>query len=192
MCSGVGDWTCLQPGFPIRTSSNHSSVASSSRLIAGSYVLHRLLVPRHPPCALTNLTTDTKMLASTMQFSSYGRKPPGHRRLPNPSHQQHHPADNTEAQRFDRPGSPRGTRPTPVPSGPNSVPRPTPPRPGVPPHHPHPHRSTDTRSTNTSHDSTGQPVDVPPMSNHPGTPVQAVALDPPPPTQGQKAGQHAP
>lgn len=60
MCSGVGDWTCLQPGFPIRKSSNHSSVASSSRLIAGSYVLHRLLVPRHPPCALSNLTTDTK------------------------------------------------------------------------------------------------------------------------------------
>src|SRR4051794_13894837 len=65
----------IQPGFPIRKSSNHSSVASSSRLIAGSYVLHRLLVPRHPPCALKNLTTDTKMLASTMQFSSYGREP---------------------------------------------------------------------------------------------------------------------
>src|SRR3954452_19216842 len=60
MCSGVGDWTYLQPGFPIRKSSNHSSVASSPRLIAGSYVLHRLLVPRHPPCALKNLTTDTK------------------------------------------------------------------------------------------------------------------------------------
>jgi hypothetical protein len=60
MCSGASDWTCLQPGFPIRKSSNHSSVASSSRLIAGSYVLHRLLVPRHPPCALINLTTDNK------------------------------------------------------------------------------------------------------------------------------------
>jgi hypothetical protein len=60
MCSGVSDWTCLQPGFPIRKSSNHSSVASSSRLIAGSYVLHRLLMPRHPPCALINLTTDYK------------------------------------------------------------------------------------------------------------------------------------
>jgi hypothetical protein len=28
-------------------------------------------VPRHPPCALTNLTI--KMLASTVQFSNYGR-----------------------------------------------------------------------------------------------------------------------
>ena len=50
----------IQPGFPIRRPSNHSSVASSSRLIAGSYVLHRLLMPRHPPCALNNLTTKTK------------------------------------------------------------------------------------------------------------------------------------
>ena len=50
----------IQPGFPIRTSSNHSSVASSSRLIAGSYVLHRLLVPRHPPCALKNLPQKLK------------------------------------------------------------------------------------------------------------------------------------
>jgi hypothetical protein len=74
MCSGVGDWACPQSGFPIRKSSDHSSVANSPRLIAGSYVLHRLLVPRHPPCALTNLTTKIHwMLASTMQFSSYGR-----------------------------------------------------------------------------------------------------------------------
>jgi hypothetical protein len=71
MCSGVGDRTCLLPGFPIRKSSDHSSVGSSPRLIAASYVLLRLLVPRHPPCALTNLAT--KMLASTVQFSNYGR-----------------------------------------------------------------------------------------------------------------------
>ena len=32
-------------------------VANSPRLFAGSYVLLRLLVPRHPPCALKNLTT---------------------------------------------------------------------------------------------------------------------------------------
>ena len=56
------------PGFPIRTPSDLSSVDSSPRLIAASYVLHRLLMPRHPPCALKNLTT--KMLASTVQFSN--------------------------------------------------------------------------------------------------------------------------
>jgi hypothetical protein len=44
-------------GFPIRRSPGQSLVADSPGLIAGSYVLLRLLVPRHPPCALTNLAT---------------------------------------------------------------------------------------------------------------------------------------
>jgi hypothetical protein len=45
------------PGSPIRTPWDHSSVDSSPRPIAASHVLHRLLVPRHPPYALKNLTT---------------------------------------------------------------------------------------------------------------------------------------
>src|SRR3712207_737292 len=68
MNSGAGDTTQLVPGFPIRTPWDHSSVDSSPRPIAASHVLHRLLVPRHPPSALDNLTT--KMLASTMHFST--------------------------------------------------------------------------------------------------------------------------
>src|SRR4029450_9229980 len=68
MCSEVGDTTQLVPGYPIRTPWDHSSVDSSPRPIAASHVLHRLLVPRHPPFALDNLTT--KMLASTMQFTT--------------------------------------------------------------------------------------------------------------------------
>jgi hypothetical protein len=43
-------------GSPIRTPWDHSSVDNSPRPIAASHVLHRLLVPRHPPCALSNLT----------------------------------------------------------------------------------------------------------------------------------------
>src|SRR6476469_8629992 len=43
-------------GFPIRTPPDHSSVANSPGLIAGSNVLHRLLMPRHPPCALHSLS----------------------------------------------------------------------------------------------------------------------------------------
>jgi hypothetical protein len=43
-------------GSPIRTPPDHSSVANSPGLIAGSYVLHRLLMPRHPPCALHSLS----------------------------------------------------------------------------------------------------------------------------------------
>ena len=39
-------------GFPIRTPSDHRSFINSPRLIADYRVLHRLLMPRHPPCAL--------------------------------------------------------------------------------------------------------------------------------------------
>src|SRR3954470_12870069 len=57
-------------GFPIRTPWDHSLVDSSPRPIAASHVLHRLLVPRHPTFGLDNLTTENKMLASTVQFST--------------------------------------------------------------------------------------------------------------------------
>src|SRR5690349_1202168 len=70
MHSGMEDTTRLVPGFPIRTPWDHSLVDSSPRPIAASHVLHRLLVPRHPPSALDNLTTENKMLASTVQFST--------------------------------------------------------------------------------------------------------------------------
>jgi hypothetical protein len=48
------------PGFPIRTSSDPRSVDSSPRHNAASHVLHRLPVPRHPPCALKHLQHKTK------------------------------------------------------------------------------------------------------------------------------------
>ena len=57
MCSGRGDEPLRPPGFPIRKSPDLSLVADSPGLIAGSYVLLRLLVPRHSPCALINLAT---------------------------------------------------------------------------------------------------------------------------------------
>jgi hypothetical protein len=42
-------------GFPIRKSPDRSLFSDSPRLIAAVHVLHRLLVPRHPPCALVLL-----------------------------------------------------------------------------------------------------------------------------------------
>ena len=58
-------------------------VDSSPRPIAASRVLHRLLVPRHSPSALGNLTT--KMLASTVQFSNNGQpRPHRHHTHPKP------------------------------------------------------------------------------------------------------------
>lgn len=59
MYSVTGDTTSLVPGFPIRTSSDQRSVDSSPRHNAASHVLHRLPVPRHPPCALKHLQHKT-------------------------------------------------------------------------------------------------------------------------------------
>jgi hypothetical protein len=81
--SDAGNPTSLGLGFPIRTSSDHSSVDNSPRHNAASHVLHRPLVPRHPPCALHNLAT--KMLASTIQFSN-NTHPRQHTHTPTPHH----------------------------------------------------------------------------------------------------------
>ena len=81
MYSDAGDTTSLVPGFPIRTSSDQRSVGSSPRLIAASYVLHRLPVPRHPPCALKHLQ-HTKL---TNQFGKIAHQPtPQHQPKPAP------------------------------------------------------------------------------------------------------------
>src|SRR5690242_14074249 len=42
-------------GFPIRRSRDQRLVSTSPALIAAAHVLHRLLAPRHPPCALVLL-----------------------------------------------------------------------------------------------------------------------------------------
>ena len=104
-------------GFPIRKSPDQSLVTGSPGLIAGSGVLHRLLVPRHPPCALINLGNLQMMLASTIQISRYGR--------PRTSTTPHNGGAGPSG-----PQRPR-TR-TLVPSGPNSVPTQPPSSPAVP------------------------------------------------------------
>jgi hypothetical protein len=43
-------------GFPIRVSTDHRLFSAYSWLIAAVHALRRLLVPRHPPCALDILT----------------------------------------------------------------------------------------------------------------------------------------
>ena len=47
---------CIQSGS-IRESQDQSPFGGSPELIAVFHALHRLLVPRHPPCALSSLTT---------------------------------------------------------------------------------------------------------------------------------------
>jgi hypothetical protein len=43
-------------GFPHSEIPGSKPACGSPRLIAACHVLHRLLLPRHPPCALSNLT----------------------------------------------------------------------------------------------------------------------------------------
>ena len=75
---------------------------SSPKHIGVSTVLHRLLVPRHPPCALKNLATDARVHCAVLK-----QRPDTHHP---------HPTGASSGA-----GIPEGTI---VPSGPNSVPDP--------------------------------------------------------------------
>ena len=46
----------LSAGFPHSDISGSMDICSSPKLFAAYHVFHRLLVPRHPPCALSSLT----------------------------------------------------------------------------------------------------------------------------------------
>src|SRR5215469_15807331 len=56
MCSARDNAALPTLGFPIRASAGQRLFSASPRLIAAVHALHRLLVPRHPPSALTILT----------------------------------------------------------------------------------------------------------------------------------------
>src|SRR5690349_13397669 len=59
-------------GFPHSDIPGSKIVCVSPRLIAAYHVLHRLLVPRHPPCALSSLTGNiTKVLRYELPSVSY-------------------------------------------------------------------------------------------------------------------------
>src|ERR1043165_2133237 len=74
MYSVVGNTTSLVLGFPIRTSSDQRSVGSSPRHIAASNVLHRLPVPRHPPCALKHLQHKNQKMSFKRNCTSIAHK----------------------------------------------------------------------------------------------------------------------
>ena len=89
MYSVTNDAALPAPGFPIRRSAGQRLFSASPRLIAAVHVLLRLLVPRHPPCALTILTVITPgnelpdavipnllLIWPTVQFSRSGEKTP--------------------------------------------------------------------------------------------------------------------
>ena len=55
MCSGKGRHGITRAGFPHSEIPGSKPACGYPRLIAAGHVLHRLLVPRHPPHALTSL-----------------------------------------------------------------------------------------------------------------------------------------
>ena len=55
-------------GFPHSEISGSKDICSSPKLIAACHVLHRLLMPRHSPCALYSLTIEWSLID---QFSSW-------------------------------------------------------------------------------------------------------------------------
>ena len=54
----IGVWMTevFSAGFPHSDISGSMNICSSPKLFAAYHVFHRLLVPRHPPCALSHLT----------------------------------------------------------------------------------------------------------------------------------------
>ena len=118
------------------------------------------------------------MLASTVQFSSYGRRPP---RTPAPTHQPPHPQGRrrqasgspTRRPRTNRPptrGSPvaEGNKPKPDPSGPNSVPGAGPPPRPVPTPPPEGKRScTRTGTVMPTPTNRCSPLEHPPRNTRP-------------------------
>ena len=55
----IGAWLTegCSAGFPHSDISGSMDICSSPKLFAAYHVFHRLLVPRHPPCALISLTS---------------------------------------------------------------------------------------------------------------------------------------
>ena len=67
-----GVWLCIHhtslevhsSRFPHSEISGSKDICSSPKLFAAYHVFHRLLVPRHPPCALSSLTSSISAAGS--------------------------------------------------------------------------------------------------------------------------------
>ena len=89
--SDTSDTPQRVPGLPIRTPSDHSPSAGSPRLIAGHHVLHRPLMPRHPPNAHKNKQTQQTKSKRTQQ-----RRPQRQLEKQTKSHTRPHTPDKPE------------------------------------------------------------------------------------------------
>ena len=57
LCIGLRILEVCSSRFPHSEISGSMDICSSPKLFAAYHVFHRLLVPRHPPCALSSLTS---------------------------------------------------------------------------------------------------------------------------------------
>ena len=107
MNSPAGDHTQLWPGFPIRTSSDQRFVDNSPRLNAVSHVLHRLSMPRHPPCALEQQTHTRITQHTNNQKTHTNKKQDARVHYTVLTHHTHHhqPATTTSQQPVSQPGT---------------------------------------------------------------------------------------
>jgi hypothetical protein len=115
MNSDTGDTTSLAPGYPIRTSSDQRSVDNSPRHIAASHVLHRLLMPRHPPCALTHLHTKNTRQKTNNSFLFRCSQPLSNTQTPHPTTKagRHHKSVLSQSPIVCRQSFRPGTKPRP-------------------------------------------------------------------------------
>ena len=75
LCIGVRILEVCSSGFPHSDISGSMDICSSPKLFAAYHVFHRLLVPRHPPYALssmTNLLSSTGMNEKLHRYSVIG------------------------------------------------------------------------------------------------------------------------
>src|SRR5215211_7761981 len=69
MDSGRSTRALPRVGFPIRTPRDQRLLSTYPGLFAAGHVLHRLLAPRHPPCALGLLIHGERTHVAAMEFS---------------------------------------------------------------------------------------------------------------------------
>ena len=94
--SDTSDTPQRVPGLPIRTPSDHSPSAGSPRLIAGHHVLHRPLMPRHPPNAQKNKhTTQPRRTRPQSQHKEQRYSRPLYRSQPTRPHAPDQPRTKT-------------------------------------------------------------------------------------------------
>ena len=69
----IGVWILevCSSGFPHSDTSGSMDICSSPKLFAAYHVFHRLLVPRHPPCALFRLTSHIYSVICAGGFSLF-------------------------------------------------------------------------------------------------------------------------